>query len=167
MQHFQELVADCNLLDLPYVGSVFTWWNKRGLDLIGFFPNSYAEFDVGGVSDNARCLVTLTVRQASVRKPFKLFNFLIENVEFAPTNFAASVPPEAKGAEAVYTRLNRTHYGDLSSRTKVSFDDLCPCQTQVLINPCTATFQVEYEAATRWYHLSRIEEQLFQQKSRI
>ena len=35
MQHFQELVADCNLLDLPYVGSVFTWWNKRGLDLIG------------------------------------------------------------------------------------------------------------------------------------
>ena len=40
---------------------------------------------MGGVSDNARCLVTLTVRQASVRKPFKFFNFLIENVEFAPT----------------------------------------------------------------------------------
>ena len=35
MQHFQELVADCNLLDIPYVGSVFTWWNKRRMDPIG------------------------------------------------------------------------------------------------------------------------------------
>ena len=62
MSQFQELVFDCNLLDLPYVGSVFTWWNKRGLDPVGkkldmalingdwlrFFPQSYAKFDAGG-----------------------------------------------------------------------------------------------------------------------
>ncbi|CAF2054568.1 unnamed protein product, partial [Brassica oleracea var. botrytis] len=35
MRQFQELVSYCNLLDLPYVGSVFTWWKKRGLDPVG------------------------------------------------------------------------------------------------------------------------------------
>lgn len=61
MQHFQDLVSDCHLLDLPYVGSLYTWWNKRGLDPIGkkldralingvwlrFFPHSFAKFEAG------------------------------------------------------------------------------------------------------------------------
>lgn len=35
MRDFQELVSDCSLTDLPYVGSVFTWWNKRGMNPVG------------------------------------------------------------------------------------------------------------------------------------
>lgn len=35
MRDFQDLVADCNLMDLAYVGSVYTWWNKRGFDPVG------------------------------------------------------------------------------------------------------------------------------------
>ena len=92
MRHFQDLVYDCHLLDLPYVG----WWNKRGLDPIGkkldrtlingdwlrFFPHSFAKFEAGGVFDHARCIVSLTERQTKVRKPFKFFNFLIDNADF-------------------------------------------------------------------------------------
>lgn len=58
MIHFQELVTDCNLTDLPYSGSLFTWWNKRGAGPIGKkldralingdslrkYPHSYAIF---------------------------------------------------------------------------------------------------------------------------
>lgn len=29
MRHFQETITDCSLLDLPYTGAMFTWWNKR------------------------------------------------------------------------------------------------------------------------------------------
>lgn len=35
MLHFQELVSDCALTDLTYIGSLFTWWNKRVADPIG------------------------------------------------------------------------------------------------------------------------------------
>lgn len=98
MRDFQDIVAGCSLMDLPYVGSVYTWWNKRGLDPVGkkpdrvlvngewlqAFPRSYAKFDAGGVSDHARCLVSLTEHQTSTRKPFKFFNYLIGNEEFMP-----------------------------------------------------------------------------------
>ena len=98
MRQFQDLVSNCNLLYIPYVGSVFTWWNKRVLNPVGkkldralingdwlrVFPQSYAKFDAGGVSDHARCMVTLTKCHVSTRKPFKFFNFLIENEELKP-----------------------------------------------------------------------------------
>ncbi|KAF8118516.1 hypothetical protein N665_0004s0001 [Sinapis alba] len=61
MRDFQDLVVGCTLIDLTFVGSVYTWWNKRGLDPVGkkldlalingkwlqSFPSSYAKFDAG------------------------------------------------------------------------------------------------------------------------
>lgn len=35
IRHFQELTTDCSMLDLPYTGARFTWWNKREEDPIG------------------------------------------------------------------------------------------------------------------------------------
>lgn len=34
MIHPQETATDCGLLDLPFVGALFTWWNKREEDPI-------------------------------------------------------------------------------------------------------------------------------------
>jgi len=50
---------------------------------------------------------------------------------------------------------------------KQAFEDLCICQNQVLANPCTTTFQADADAARKWNHLARLEEQLYRQKSRI
>ncbi|KAH0896992.1 hypothetical protein HID58_046560 [Brassica napus] len=63
--------------------------------------------------------------------------------------------------------LNRTSFGDLPIQTKQAFEDLCICQNQILANPCTTTFQAEADAARKWNHLARQEEQLYRQKSRI
>lgn len=55
MRQFQEMVNDCALTDLAYVGALYTWWKKREEDRIGkkldralmngewlrFFPHSY------------------------------------------------------------------------------------------------------------------------------
>lgn len=182
MRDFQDIVAGCSLMDLPYVGSVYTWWNKRGLDPVGkkpdrvlvngewlqAFPRSYAKFDAGGVSDHARCLVSLTEHQTSTRKPFKFFNYLIGNEEFMPLvahKWAETGPlfhsrtalsrfhQRLKSLKHDIRKLNRTRYGDLSLRTKKAFEDLCTCQSQVLADPTTETFRAESEAADRWHHL--------------
>lgn len=35
MRHFHETVTDCSLLDLSYIGALYTWWNQREVDLMG------------------------------------------------------------------------------------------------------------------------------------
>lgn len=35
MRRFQEMVSDCALSDLAYVGALFTWWNQQEEDPIG------------------------------------------------------------------------------------------------------------------------------------
>lgn len=57
--------------------------------------------------------------------------------------------------------LNKSRYGDLPIRTKKAFEDLCLCQEWVLANPCVATLLAETEAARKWHHLVRLEEQLY------
>lgn len=83
MRHFQELITDVGLSDLSFSSSPFTWWNKRGADPIGkkldralvngdwlrVYPNSFANFETGGISDHARCLVRLQQRVERTRRP--------------------------------------------------------------------------------------------------
>lgn len=84
MRHFQEVVGDCNLTNMASTGALFTWRNKRDEDLIGKkldrslinaawfrdFPQSAARFEVGGISDHARCVVHLTGNHNEARRPF-------------------------------------------------------------------------------------------------
>lgn len=35
IRHFQEAITACSVLDMPYTGALFTWWNKRHEDPIG------------------------------------------------------------------------------------------------------------------------------------
>lgn len=53
-------------------------------DWLRFFPHSFAKFEAGGISDNARCIVSLTEQHTTIRKPYKFFNFLIDNADFLP-----------------------------------------------------------------------------------
>lgn len=78
-------MQDCNLKDLAYIGALFTWWNKReedplknnldraliNGDWLRCFPQSYAKFEAGGISDHARCVVYLSDSQEEMRKPFR------------------------------------------------------------------------------------------------
>ncbi|CAA7033435.1 unnamed protein product [Microthlaspi erraticum] len=98
MREFQNLTVDCNLSDLAYIGSLFTWCNNcpmspvskklnRALinaDWLSSFPQSFAKFDVGGISDHARCLIHISPQEVGAHKPFKFFNFLADHDEFLP-----------------------------------------------------------------------------------
>lgn len=58
-------------------------------------------------------------------------------------------------------------YGDLHTRTKQAFEDLCSCQVQALSNPTPITFRAEKEASQLWNQLELIKETFLMQKSRI
>lgn len=149
MKQCQELVTDCVLTDLAYVGSLFTWWNKRGADPIGkkldqalingnwlsVYPQSFASFETGGISDHARCVIRLKQQSVGNRKPFKFFNYLVEHGDFLPTvrsKWEATAPishsrtalnmfhKKLKSLKYAMRELNRNHYGDLHKPHKES-----------------------------------------------
>lgn len=97
-----RLLNDCllesGLNDLNYRGNLFTWWNKqksaplaKKLDRIlvndgwsDLFPNSVAFFDSPDFSDHASMKVVLNAQLVSKKRPFKFFNFLLQNPGFLP-----------------------------------------------------------------------------------
>lgn len=99
MRCFQEAVNDCSVMDLPYTGAFFTWWNKRVEDPIGkkldralinqswlnTYPQAAVHFEAGGISDHARCFVRLSGAVNEARKPFRFFNYLADHKDFLPT----------------------------------------------------------------------------------
>ncbi|KAH0879982.1 hypothetical protein HID58_067376, partial [Brassica napus] len=82
------------------------------------------------------------------RKPFKFFNFLTEH-------------------EVPLREINMNNFGNIRNRTKEAFEELCQHQTQVLLNPTSASYFAEAEASTRMQRLTLIEEKFVMQKSRI
>ena len=146
------------------------------------FPQSYAKFEAGGISDHARCVVYLSGTQEEMRKPFRFFNYLAEHEEFLPTvakvwastnelyHSRASLglfQKKLKLLKFEMRAMNRVHYGDLPGRTKQAYEVLCVCQNQVLQDPNPITFAAAAVASDRWNKLARIEEKFYRQKSCI
>ena len=194
MRHFQEAMTDCSVMDLPFTGALFTWWNNRVADPIGKkldralvnqnwlsrYPLSSAQFDAGGISDHARCLVRTAGVTNDARKPFRFFNFLAEHKDFLPTvqrvwDSTQALYPSRTALSLFHRKLkllkqplrelNKTHYGNLPARTKQAYNELCECQNRVLQDPSPDNVARAAEAAERWNVLARIEEKFYRQKS--
>ena len=196
MTQFQEAVGDCNLTDLTHSGAIFTWWNNQEADPIGKkldralingswlrdYPHSSCRFEAGGISDHARCVVRLSGVTNETRKPFRFFNYLTEHPDFLPTvkRIWDSTQPIHHTRTAIsrflaklkllkydMRLLNKTHYGDLPTRTKQAFEEMCRCQNLVLQDPSSVNVAAAAEASDRWNKLANIEEKFFRQKSCI
>lgn len=196
MHPFQDVVGACDLTDLTYVRALFTWWNKQEGNPVGKkldralvnetwmlkYPQSYAQFDTGGDSDHARCLVLLSDTREYVRRPFKFFNFLVDHEQFIPTVktvWDATEPihhsrsalsrfhHKLKTLKQELRALNRNNFGNITERTKQAFEALCICQNQVLLDPSPANFAAAEELSNIWNKLAAIKEKKFRQKSCI
>ena len=194
MRKFQEVVMDCGLTDLAASGALYTWWNRRDEDPIGkkldraminaawlrYYPQSSACFEAGGISDHARCVVTISGDLNESRKPFRFFNYLCDHPDFLtkvkrvwdltqPIHHSRAALSKLQGKLKLLKFdmrvLNKTHYGDLPNRTKQAFEEMCSCQNEALVNPNPNTFAAAAEASTRWNNLASIEEKFFRQKS--
>lgn len=58
-------------------------------------------------------------------------------------------------------------FGDLPSRVKQAYDDLCLKQTAATDLPTTEAFEEVSAVWEHWHHISGIEEQFYFQKSKI
>lgn len=97
-REFRECLLNVDLADLTFKGNTFTWWNKsrtrpvaKKLDRILVnsqwsvaFPSLHAFFGEPDFSDHAPCGVSLQSDNLKEKRPFKFYNFLLQNKDFLP-----------------------------------------------------------------------------------
>ncbi|XP_028095113.1 uncharacterized protein LOC114295119 [Camellia sinensis] len=190
---FNNLVLDSELEDLCYNGCQFTWSNKRGggnfitskLDRVvnerwlTVNPNSYALFLPLGVSDHSPVIVHLGPEEAKLKKPFKFFDFWADHVEFLPRVHGVwrkyirgspmfRVCQKLKTLKPILKALNKKEFSEISTRVGVAKDHLLNSQIKLDKDPMNLTLQEEERAAYgRYVDLSKVEESLAHQKSRV
>ena len=196
IKDIQDAVQQCDMVDLAQVGPSFTWTNcqdenpiSKKLDRvminsywIAHFPQSYATFESGGVSDHLRMHIQLRDVPQGNMKPFKFFNHLTGHPRFLevvarvwnqsePLYHSRSalrkLQEKLKALKFEMRSLNRDMYGDLPGRVKQAYEELCARQTEAMQNPQASTFEAAADAWEHWHHISGIEEQFYYQKSRV
>ncbi|WZY87425.1 hypothetical protein YC2023_044160 [Brassica napus] len=100
MRLLSQCLIHSDLEDLHFRGEVFTWWNKRKTSPIAkkldrilvndlwyeSFPDSLAHFDNPDFSDHACSTISLKPNLLRKKKPFKFYNFLLQNPDFSLIN---------------------------------------------------------------------------------
>ncbi|CAL9235725.1 unnamed protein product, partial [Arabidopsis halleri] len=97
-REFRDCLLSADLSDHTFRGNSYTWWNKsktrpvaKKLDRIlvyslwaNSYPDSFATFGKPDFSDHASCGVTLSSGSLKEKRPFKFYNFLLQNQNFLP-----------------------------------------------------------------------------------
>ena len=99
MRELGQCFLDAELVDLNFRGTTFTWWNKqkatpraKKLDRVlvnekwqECFPNAIAYFQDPDFSDHSCSTVSIQPDLQRKKRPFKFFNYLLQNPTFLPT----------------------------------------------------------------------------------
>ena len=193
MEAFNICCFDAELEDLQHIGLWFTWLNKnpdkpisRKLDSVlvnpvclTVFPNAAAKFNPPGVSDHSPAVVRLGLPLPRLRNPFRFFNFLANHPSFGDTVEAAWLQPvdgsplyqvcsKLKRVKAGLRSLNLSSFNNLSSRSAIARQKLFDVQTLINHQPlCPLLRDQEKQALCEFIEVSKAEESLLRQKSRI
>ena len=161
IRDFQNVVLLCDMVDLAQVGPCYTWSNSqydnpisKKLDRVMVnsywlqaFPQSYATFESGGVSDHLCMHVLLREAPQGNMKPFKFFTHTTSHPRFlevvdriwnqtAPLYHSRSAlqlfHEKLKSLKFELRGLNRDMCGDLPGRVKQAYADLCEKQTAAM-----------------------------------
>ncbi|XP_074298666.1 uncharacterized protein LOC141629589 [Silene latifolia] len=99
MDDFQLCTDYCNIVDMPAMGSYFTWNNKHEANTRVFSrldralvnhewliqrPDCYAYFHVEGYFDHTPCLIQRTCSTMHTKRSFKYFNMWSGTAQFIP-----------------------------------------------------------------------------------
>ncbi|XP_019259967.1 PREDICTED: uncharacterized protein LOC109237999 [Nicotiana attenuata] len=97
INHFRYCINTCNLFDLGFKGSVFTWWNGRSEEDCIFkrldrclanveFQQTFPGIEVTHLSkigsDHSPMQLKCDIEAAPVKKPFRFLNFWVEHQSF-------------------------------------------------------------------------------------
>ena len=147
MRDFQEVVRLCDLVDLAYMGPMYTWSNSQDgnpiskkLDRVlvnsswlAAFPQGFTKFESGGVSDHLRVKTQIRASTPWNMKPFKLFTHVASHPRFLEviSQVWSSTSPlyhsrsalklfhsKLKMLKSGLRGLNKEMFGDLPARVK-------------------------------------------------
>lgn len=93
MRDFQEIVSYCEMSDLSFYGSKFTWSNKRtegvinkkvdmvlvNIKWVTRNTQSYCVFKAGRCSDHSRCQIYIKKEEPRKKRPFNFTNALVSS----------------------------------------------------------------------------------------
>ncbi|CAA7020366.1 unnamed protein product [Microthlaspi erraticum] len=193
MVEFRNTLQDAELSDLTFKGETFTWWNKsvsrpvaKKLDRalinehwMNQFPASYAKFGEPDFSDHTSYGVILDHGSLSKKRPFRFFNYLLQNEELLPLIadhwFSCSVFGSAmfrvsrklKLLKNILRKFSKQNYSGIEKRTAEAHAIMLGSQQQVLADPSPSNAVLELEAQKRWRILATAEEAFHRQKSRV
>ncbi|XP_059663891.1 uncharacterized protein LOC132309616 [Cornus florida] len=194
MDDLNNWIINSELDDLRFIGHMHTWTNisqgqpsiAKKLDRVivnthwlSSFPNSTANFAPPLCSDHCPMLVDIGVPTPRRKCPFKFFDFWCEHPNFLTTvasvwNTEVSGVPmyrvttKLKRLKSALKNLNHNVFSDISSRVKNAKFNLTACQNLLDSDPGNIELrQQERDLLLTYSSLSKVEEQLFQQKSRV
>ncbi|KAH0849456.1 hypothetical protein HID58_096390, partial [Brassica napus] len=82
-------------------------------------------------------------------------------------NEGMQVNPKRESCKPAMLVTRKDLFGDLPSRVKLAYEDLCLKQAVATDLPTTAAFEDVSAAWEHWHHISGIEEQFYFQKSKV
>ena len=184
MRKFGQSLLHAELGDLNFRGTTFTWWNKQKSKLVAkkldrvlvndkwleCFPTSLARFQDPDFSDHSYSIVSLQPNSPRKKRPFKFFNFLLQNPDFIASIteewFSINVRGSAMYRLAEKLRIlkkcirefSKDNYLDLEKRVAEAHQDLLLRQKKMLQQPTTINAEMEMWAQLKWQELACAEQ---------
>ncbi|XP_074266247.1 uncharacterized protein LOC141588718 [Silene latifolia] len=164
IEPFRDCVADCRVLNINVIGSLFAWNNKQKpeeriysrLDRVlvnkawcDHLPNLYAHFLPEGMYDHTPCIVSRS-KQTQGKCSFKYFNMWGGSKDFIPI-----------------VRSNWEKYNDNENATNIKQKQVEELQAQLGRDPTDMLLRsIEYEAVHLLKELSIARDSFFSQKAK-
>ncbi|XP_074300765.1 uncharacterized protein LOC141632082 [Silene latifolia] len=189
---FRTCVLDCGIVDIPAIGSLFTWNNmQRPEDRIyskidrfmtnkawsDHFPDLYANFLPEGMLDHTPCLISSSTQVQKVRS-FKYYNMWGASKEFLPTitrywsNSILGTPlfrltKNLKLLKPALKALNRKNYSDIENNTAIMQRRVADLQELIGKDPTNLQLiSEEFEASKTLRELSAARDSFLAQKAK-
>ncbi|XP_074314511.1 uncharacterized protein LOC141649728 [Silene latifolia] len=193
IEPFRTCIADCEVVDIPATGSLFTWNNKQQpvdriysrLDRFMInkawsdnFPDLYANFLPEGMFDHTPCLLNSSTQVQQIRS-FKYYNMWRAAKDFLPIIkrcWSHSIPgsPMFRLAKILklmkpsLKALNREKYSDIEQSTSLLQKRVADLQELIGKDPSNvALISEEVEATKILRDLSVARDSFLAQKAKI
>ena len=197
MADFHECLFNLELADIPFVGPIFTWMNRReGANFIArkldrclqneccldVFPNMMTEVLQPGLSDHCPMVTNLNFRPDSGRSkkfPFKFFNFWADHPAFLELVKEAwnvdvfgtpmyRLTRKLKSVKAALKAFNLHSFAKLRERVVEAKENLIQAQSALLHNSNDLNLVDNEKRCLKVFHdLACAEEGFLKQKARI
>ena len=197
MEEFHECLFNMEIVDMPFIGPLFTWINRRAGDQsvarkldrslqnessLDTYPNAVTEFLNPGLFDHFPLIVNLNYTLGSCKKkifPFNFFNFWADHPAFLDLVedawnlevYGAPMYRLTRKLKCVKARLkafNFQEFANIRERVVEAREALHRAQADMLVNPNDSDLDgIEKVCLKKFHDLALAEEGFLKQKSMV